>query len=273
MTTPNSPDWDDAFANAAYIPDGAGFPARWSAQAAAFRSGARAVLRQPYDAAAATWFDLFLPENPPLGVLVFVHGGYWRAFSPSDWSHLAAGPLAAGWAVAFPGYTLAPEAPVPQMTRQVAKAISTIAARVDGPICLAGHSAGGHLVARMACAPALLPVDVLARIRRVTSISGLHDLRPLLHTQMNATLGLTLATATQESPALLSPLPDIPVTVWVGAQERPEFLRQAQVLNTAWAAKGCAIDLVIDPARHHFDVIAGLEHPDTPLTQAVLRPR
>jgi len=264
-------DWDDAYANAAYIADGAGYPARWTAQAAAFRANAQGVLHQPYDTAAASYFDLFLPATAPVGVMIFVHGGYWKAFSPALWSHLAAGPVAAGWAVAMPGYTLAPDADIPAMTRQIARAVTVIAAQVDGPIHLAGHSAGGHLVARMACAPALLPADVLARIGRITSISGLHDLRPLLLTQMNTTLGLTEATAAQESPALLPPLPDIPVTAWVGAQERPEFLRQSRLLHDAWAPQGCAIDLVIDPARHHFDVIEGLERPDSPLTQAVLR--
>lgn len=271
MTQPDSPDWDDAFANTAYIPGGLEFPKRWAAQSAAFRDRVQGQSHQPYDSAKATWFDLFQPDTRPHGVVIFVHGGYWKAFGPSDWSHLAAGPLAAGWAVALPGYTLAPEGDLPSMTRQIACATTAIAARINGPIHLAGHSAGGHLVARMACAPALLPANVRARIGRITSISGLHDLRPLLHTQMNATLGLTSDTAAQESPALLAPLPDIPVTVWVGADERPEFLRQSRMLHDTWAAQGCSIDLVIDRARHHFDVIAGLEHAGSALTRAVLR--
>jgi arylformamidase len=264
-------DWDDAYANSAYIPNGMDYPSRWAAQAAAFRAKADAVLHQPYDTAAATKFDLFLPASAPQGVVIFVHGGYWKAFSPALWSHLAAGPVAAGWAVAMPGYTLAPNADLPCMGRQIAKAVSLIAKQVDGPIHLAGHSAGGHLVARMACTPALLPATIQTRIGRITSISGLHDLRPLMMTQMNATLGLTETSAAQESPALLPHLPDIPVTAWVGADERPEFLRQARLLYDAWAPQGCAIDLVIDQSRHHFDVINGLEHPDSPLTKAVLR--
>ena len=39
-------------------------------------------------------FVLFLPEVMAVGLMVFVHGGYWRAFDKSDWSHLAAGALA-----------------------------------------------------------------------------------------------------------------------------------------------------------------------------------
>ena len=47
--------------------------------------------------------DLFLPEAAPRG-LVYVHGGYWRAFEPRTWSHLAGGALVRGWAVAMPGF-------------------------------------------------------------------------------------------------------------------------------------------------------------------------
>src|SRR3546814_5563195 len=46
----------------------------------------------------------------PAGLAVFVHGGYWMAFDKSSWSHLAAGAVARGWAVALPSYTLCPEA-------------------------------------------------------------------------------------------------------------------------------------------------------------------
>ena len=48
-------DWDDAYANAAHIPDGASYPKRWVERAAAFRerlSGARARLDLAYGAAA-----------------------------------------------------------------------------------------------------------------------------------------------------------------------------------------------------------------------------
>ena len=78
--------------------------------------------------------------------MVFVHGGYWRAFDRGLWSHLAAGPLARGWAVAMPGYVLAPEARIAAITAMIADAVAAAAAEVDGPMRLAGHSAGGHLV-------------------------------------------------------------------------------------------------------------------------------
>jgi hypothetical protein len=63
----------------------------------------------------------------------------------------------------------------------------------------------------------------------------------------------------------------VPVTVWVGAQERPEFLRQARLLEEAWAKTGAEIAAVYEPGHHHFSVVAGLTSPDSRLVQAVLR--
>ncbi len=70
--------------------------------------------------------------------------------------------------------------------------------------------------------------------------------------------------AEAESPVLHAP-PDLPVTVWVGAEERPVFLDQARWLAEAWGAEHR-----IDPGRHHFDVIDGLRDSRSPLVRAIL---
>ena len=180
------------------------------------------------------------------------------------------GPLAAGWAVAMPGYPLAPNARISEMTAEVARAVTDAAARVAGPIVLTGHSAGGHLAARMVCDDGTLPDEVAARIRHCVPISPLTDLRPLLRLALNDTLRLDQAEAMRESPALLVPRAGIPVTCWVGGMERPEFIRQAQLLANIWAGLGAATDCIVDPGCHHFDVVDGLTAPDSPLTRALL---
>ena len=251
-------DWEDAFANAAYIPDGLAYPDRWAAQAARFRDGAAGELDVPYGDHPRERFDLFLPPHTPRGVVVFVHGGFWLAFDKSYWSHLAAGALAQGWAVVLPGYTLAPEARISEITGQIGQAIATVAARLPGPIRLTGHSAGGHLVTRMVCDDSPLPAPVLDRIDRVVSISGVHDLRPLQQHSMNQKLGLTPAEAEAESSALRQPVPHVDVIAWVGAAERPEFIRQSALLSEAWSTPDRPVPLIAEPRCHHFDVINGL---------------
>ncbi|GGG78182.1 esterase [Salipiger pallidus] len=259
-------DLSDAYANGPYIAQAETYPPRWTEAAAQFRAalpGARRREGLAYGQSARERFDLFLPEGTARGVVVFVHGGYWMKFGREVWSHLAAGSLAAGWAVAMPSYDLCPDVRISGITAQIAAAVTAIAAEVPGPIRLAGHSAGGHLVARMP-APGVLPDDVAARIAHVMPISPLSDLRPLLHTDMNATLHLDASEAWGESPIAMA-TPTVPVTVWVGADERPAFIDQARWLIEAWDAT-----LVIDDGRHHFDVIDGLGTPGSSMLNALL---
>ncbi|WP_425057126.1 alpha/beta hydrolase [Rhodovulum bhavnagarense] len=260
-------DWDDAYANAAHIPGAADYPSRWAEAAAAFRAGAFGECDLPYGHHPRQRFDLFMPPGAPAGLAVFVHGGYWLRFDKSFWSHLAAGPLARGWAVALPSYRLAPEVGIACITHDIAQALGVMARLLPrGPIVLAGHSAGGHLVARMICKDIHLPETVAARIARVVPVSPLSDLRPLMRTQMNTALGLDEPEARAQSPVCHTPRPDVPVVIWVGGAERPAFLDQARWLAAAWP--GAALS--IDAARHHFDVIEGFARPDSPLTGALL---
>jgi acetyl esterase/lipase len=265
--------WDDAYSNGAYIEGGDAFPAKWATEAAAFRAAmaaeGRAELDQPYGPRPRERFDLFLPKETPKGVFVFVHGGYWMAFDKSSWSQLAAGALAHRWAVAMPSYTLCPDVRISDITAEVARAVTAIAGRMAGGLALAGHSAGGHLVTRLACADASLPGAVRARVQHTVSISGVHDLRPLLKTTMNSTLRMDAAEATRESPALLMPVPGAKVTCWVGSKERPEFIRQNALLANVWTGLGAhAVERQAED-RHHFDVIEHLADPHSDLIETL----
>ncbi len=254
---------DDAYANGAYIEGADTFPPRWAASAEKMRAqlGNRARLALPYGESERQKFDLFTPEASAKGTVIFVHGGFWRAFDRSDWSHLAAGPLARGWAVAMPSYDLCPQVSIAAITRQIAAAVIRIAEQTTGPISLAGHSAGGHLVARM-LDRALIPAPVAARFQAVVAISPLSDLRPLLKTSMNADFAMDMAQAEGESPILMTNRHQARTTIWVGGNERPAFLAQARWLADAWGA-----DLVIAPDKHHFDVIDPLANRDSDLVR------
>ena len=259
--------YDDAYANAAYIPNAEGFVETWAQEAEAFRARAlaqgRAEMDIPYGSSARQKFDLFAPKQGSQGVLIFVHGGYWLKFDKSSWSHLAKGAVERGWHVALPSYDLCPEVNIHDISRQIARAVQVIADRCAGAIVLAGHSAGGHLVSRMGVRD-LLPDALHARIAHVMAISPLSDLRPLLKTAMNRSFKMDMAAAEAESPALM-PKPSCKVTVWVGADERPVFLDQARWLAQAWDAP-----LVVDADKHHFDVIKGLSDAQSKMTSCLL---
>lgn len=253
---------DEAYSNAAYIPGGAEYPARWEGAARAFREEAACELDLRYGEGPRMVFDLFHPDRLAKGLVVFVHGGYWMEGDKSYWSHLAAGPVAQGWAVAIPSYDLCPDIRISGITLQVEAAIATAAARIPGPIRLVGHSAGGHLVARMACAD-LAPLW-RSRVEQIVPISPLAELGPLMQTTMNQTLRISREEAMFESPLRLDGV-GLPVTVWVGAEERPVFLDQARWLADAWG-----VERVVAPGRHHFDVIEDLIDPESSLVATLL---
>ena len=267
-------DWDDAYANGAYIEGAGDYPARWAQAASRFRQVmAQRQLAEcdiAYGKGERQRLDVFRPQGDICGLVVFVHGGYWRAFDKSTWSQLASGPNSRGWAVAIPSYDLAPAVSIGEITHQIGAAISRVATLVDGPIRLTGHSAGGHLVTRMMCADSPLAADVRRRIERVVSISGLHDLRPLLKTAMNDDFRLTAAQAVAESPALNQPIEGVELFCWVGADERPEFIRQSELLANIWMGLGIKTSVQRAAGQHHFNVIDGLADPQSPLCRALL---
>ena len=267
-------DWDDAYANGVNIARGERWPGVWVEAARPFRDrqagGDRARLDLSYGDAPRHRFDLFLPQGAPKGLVVFVHGGFWMKLDQTFLSHLAAGPLAHGHAVAMPTYTLCPDIRVSGIVGEVARAVEAAAGMVEGPVRLAGHSAGGHLVTRMICADSPLPEAVRKRIANTVSISGLHDLRPLMNTKMNETLRLDAGEAAAQSPALLAPMPGARLVCWVGAAERSEFVRQNALLANVWTGLGATTLCVEEPDRHHFDVIDGLADPAHALTATLL---
>lgn len=263
-------DLSDAYANFPYIPDAASYPPKWEEDALAFREVEHAIgrarLNQPYGPGSREQLDLFLPRGKPAGLIVFIHGGYWKAFDCKSWSHFAKGATDAGWAVALPSYTLAPEARIAEITQQMVQAVNHAAELVPGEIRITGHSAGGHLSARFNDANLTLSDGVAERITRLIPISPLADLRPLMQTDMNDDLRIDLDEAETESPLLLRQRRGIGTHIWVGAEERPAFLDQARWLHEAWPEA----QLSLAPGCHHFDVIDGLTTPDSPIMRSIL---
>lgn len=263
-------DWDDAYANRKYFAGTDACLARWARNAPTFRAELALTGRFRGDIAYGIRdrekFDLCMPVAKAKGLAIFVHGGYWCSFAKQDWTHLARGALDRGWAMAVVGYDLCPDVRIGQISRQVEAAILAASKLVSGPVRLAGHSAGGHLVTRVICrdfAP-------FPRVDKVLSLSGVHDLRPMLFTGMNQDFRMDQNEAERESPALRTPHSSIAVTAWVGADERPEFIRQARLLANVWSGCGTATKYVEEPGKNHFTLIDGLEDAQSALMSEFL---
>lgn len=95
--------------------------------------------------------DLYLPAVSARGVIVWVHGGAWRAGSRASVDLAAM--TARGWAVASVDYRLSPVARFPAQVHDIKAAVRYLRAHAAqhglpaSPIVVAGSSAGGHLAA------------------------------------------------------------------------------------------------------------------------------
>lgn len=254
--------WSDAYDNVGHIHNAKELMEIWPKLAESYREQSNVETNIPYADGERNHFDIFHPEGEVKGLFIFVHGGYWLRFDKSFWSHFAQGPLAKGYEVAMPSYTLCPNAKISQITNEVTQSIEAATERFEGPIILCGHSAGGHLVTRQICEDSNLNQNTLERIERVISISGVHDLRPILNIIQNETIQLNQVEALAESPALLKPHLGIPVDCIVGANERPEFIRQNDLLANIWRGMGVATSSHHIDGKHHFDVIDDLMNPE-----------
>ncbi|MEO9877325.1 MAG: alpha/beta hydrolase [Anderseniella sp.] len=263
-------DWDDAYSNETHIPDSQRWRDDWIELAARYRANSDCEMDIAYGDHTRNVYDLFFSASEPAGLLVFIHGGYWLEFDKNYWSHLAKGAVDSGWAVAMPSYVLCPQVGIRDIMHMIGAAIEHAADRILGPIVLAGHSAGGHLAASMVCDGSPVSSDVRQRIVHTVSISGIHDLRPLVKTQMNTQLNLTDREAMQLSPAFRIPDLQCRLTAWVGEAERPEFLRQSDLIANVWRGCGAWTNCTVSPGEHHFNVIDGLRDARSPLMKAAL---
>ena len=118
-------DLSDDYANSKYISDAESFPKKWQQQADNFRNEralfSNVELDIPYGPSDREKMDIFHPEKKSIGVFVFIHGGYWRAFDKSSWSHLSLGALDNGFAAVIPSYRLCPEVSIAQITLDIAQ--------------------------------------------------------------------------------------------------------------------------------------------------------
>lgn len=267
----------------AAVPEHPAIFARWRDAAAAYREAAaaagRARLGLAYGPHPRERIDLFLPAAAdPAPLHVFFHGGYWQALEWGHFSALAAAPNAAGLAVAIVGYPLCPEVALARIVDAARAAIAWLArADIPGvratPMHVAGHSAGGHLAAMLAVTdwqgvdPHLPPRPLCG----IAPVSGVFDLEPLVHTQINDALGLDRDTARALSPLECAPQPECRLEAFVGGAESAELRRQSQALVDAWGERaGDAAALHHVAGCNHFTVLDAVYAPDGPMTAAAL---
>ncbi len=92
-----SPDWFDAqYNNRARIPEHPAILRQWDERSHHARASLACALDLAYGSDASERLDVFIPKATGAPVLVYIHGGYWRALDKRDQSFVAPPFVAAG---------------------------------------------------------------------------------------------------------------------------------------------------------------------------------
>ncbi|WP_421914295.1 alpha/beta hydrolase [Mesorhizobium sp.] len=200
------------------------------ARSALARSRLPMVADVAYGEGKAERLDLFFPSGRRgnLPVHIFIHGGYWRMFSRSDYSYVADTVTKAGAIAVIVDYALMPEVRMAVIVEQVRRAkqwvLDNIASHGGDPakLSVSGHSAGAHL-ATFLFEAAPKPSGVRAALL----MGGLYDLKPLQLSFLHPLIGITDDEVDEFTPMTGRQDPRVAVTIVVGSQETPPFHQQA----------------------------------------------
>jgi arylformamidase len=231
----------------------------------------------PYGPTRDEHLDVF-PAGRGAPILLFFHGGYWRMLSSKEFSCVALGPVAGGVTVLNVNYSLCPKVSMDEIVRQCRAAVAWAyrhAAQHSGDrdrIYVAGHSAGGHIVAMLLATDWEgeygLPADL---IKGALPVSGLFDLRPFRYSWLQPALQLTADEVGRNSPLFHLRRNRAPVLASWGGAESSEFARQSEEFVQAWRMAGNHGELWAQPECNHFTAIYGFENAKSELCRRLFR--
>jgi arylformamidase len=238
----------------------------WAAASTSCRERRPTHLELAYAPGERTKWDLYPAADAKAPCFVHIHGGYWQRGSKEIFACLAEGVLAHGWSAALPGYTLAPEASLTQITNELRAAFDWLDANaadhgIEGPVIVTGWSAGGHLTAFM--------LDH-RKVAAGLAISGVFELAPLRDSpHVNDKVKLTEAEIETLSP-MRRPGVDKPLSIAYGTRELPAMIASSGDYHAYRARAHLAGDLIPVTNANHFTILDELRQPDSGLTRAIL---
>ena len=232
-----------------------------------------------YGRSARQVLDIFPAEKKGAPVHIFIHGGYWRAreISKSHYSHIAGPMVTAGATVVLTDYDLCPDVRITEIVDQIRAAVVWVYRNIgqyNGDrrnIYISGHSAGGHLTGMMIATDwtreGRLPRDL---IRGTAPLSGLFDIEPHRHSQLQSDIRLTAREAKAMSPMVLTPVARAPSILAVGSAESDLFHWQSLAYAAHLRQHRIQAEYVSTPGDHHFSITDRLAKARDPLTRAIL---
>lgn len=224
--------------------------------------------------------DVYLPENgkPPLGLIVWVHGGAWRAGSRSAVD--LAGMTARGWAVASVDYRLSTVAKFPAQIFDIKAAVRYLRAHATdygypaGRFVIAGSSAGAHLAALVGVSNGERALEgaeggdgqVSSDVQAIVSLYGASDLTSILSQSTPHGLSVRVPAlelllggqpdtvselARQASPVFHVDASDPPLLLLHGDRDDQMPINQSHELEGAYEKLGLRVQFVVVHGSGH----------------------
>ncbi len=210
-------------------------------------------------------FDLYPAANSNAPCLIFIHGGWWQRNGRDNFSCYARGLVEAGWSVAMPGYTLAPNASLTEIVREIGLALDWLANNgskygVSGHTIICGWSAGAHLASLYLSHPAILGGLLIA---------GAYDLSRFQYTKFNDAVRLNESEISLFTPLRQTP-PEKQVAIAVGTAEVPILVKDSIDLHRHRQLAGVTSEFIPVREANHFTILDEMVSPRGLLVEAAV---
>jgi len=270
---------DAAYDQTVWAPNRDQVVRRYATHSDAARARLGAPRRFGYGAAPVEGLDLYATKRANAPIIVFIHGGAWRAGLAKNYAFPAELFVRAGAHFIVPDFAAVQDVggSLMPMADQVRRAVAWVHrnARSFGGdpdrLYVSGHSSGAHLAGVVLTTHWArdfnLPVDT---VKGGLCSSGMYDLKPVrLSARSNYVKFTDEMEQTLSSQRHLDKL-HAPLVVSHGTLESPEFQRQARDFTAAVTAAGKPVKLLVGEDYNHFEIIETLGSPYGLLGRAAL---
>jgi arylformamidase len=208
-------------------------------------------------------------------LVVFIHGGYWRALDKRDHSFVVPPLLETGAVVANVNYDLCPEVTLDAMVDAIAAALRFCHAEAagwgadPGNLVLVGHSAGAHLAAAMLQRP--WPTNELPAgcIRAVAALTGIYEPEVILGISVNAEARISAQAAAHQDCLTRAFTMRPRMLVAAGGDEPEGWVAQSEAFAAHCVAGGLPTQMQLVSGANHFTMLEYAVRDGHPLRDAV----
>ena len=238
----------------------------------------KCALDVAYGDTSGQTIDVFPGARPNAPIFFFIHGGYWRALDKHFYSECAGPMVEAGATVMLVNYDLCPAVRITDIVAQVRHALVWAHSHAEvyngdpERIFVSGHSAGGHLTGMMMATDWSNDFGKPASfVKGAIPLSGLFDIEPHRHTDLQEDIQLSAEEAKSNSPQHLNLHFTGSVLVAVGGGESDSFKLQSKAFADKCTALGLDCNYLETGSDNHFEITDRLGVTGDEMTRAIIR--